>query len=115
MLAEFTAATHDLLKELAIVVAKDGEGCRKFVTLTIEEREDDAAARRIGLSVAQLAAGQDRDRRRGPELGPRRHGRRQVGRGGGPRQPLDPVRRHAVADEGRARGELRRADDCRST
>ena len=51
-LAEFTAATHDLLKELAIMVAKDGEGLSKFVTLSIEGAESDAAARRIGLSVA---------------------------------------------------------------
>ncbi len=52
MLAEFTAAVHDLLKELAIMVAKDGEGLSKFVTLVIEGAESDAAARRIGLSVA---------------------------------------------------------------
>jgi glutamate N-acetyltransferase/amino-acid N-acetyltransferase len=51
-LAEFTAATHDLLKELAIMVAKDGEGLSKFVTLRIEGAESDAAARRIGLSIA---------------------------------------------------------------
>jgi glutamate N-acetyltransferase/amino-acid N-acetyltransferase len=51
-LAEFTAATHELLKELAIMVAKDGEGLSKFVTLSIEGAESDAAARRIGLSVA---------------------------------------------------------------
>ena len=51
-LAAFTAAVHDLLKELAIMVAKDGEGLSKFVTLVIEGAESDAAARRIGLSVA---------------------------------------------------------------
>ncbi len=51
-LAEFTAATHDLLKELAIMVAKDGEGLSKFVTLVIEGAESDAAARCIGLSIA---------------------------------------------------------------
>ena len=51
-LAEFTAATHDLLKELAIMVAKDGEGVSKFVTLKIEGAESDAAARTIGLSIA---------------------------------------------------------------
>ncbi len=51
-LAEFTAATHDLLKELAIMVAKDGEGVSKFVTLQIEGAESDAAARIIGLSIA---------------------------------------------------------------
>jgi glutamate N-acetyltransferase/amino-acid N-acetyltransferase len=52
LLAEFTAATHELLKELAIMVAKDGEGLSKFVTLRIEGAESDAAARRVGLSVA---------------------------------------------------------------
>ncbi|MBL6614425.1 MAG: bifunctional glutamate N-acetyltransferase/amino-acid acetyltransferase ArgJ [Reyranella sp.] len=51
-LAAFTQATHELLKELAIMVAKDGEGLSKFVTLRIEGAESDAAARRIGLSVA---------------------------------------------------------------
>ena len=51
-LAEFRAATHDLLKELAIMVAKDGEGVSKFVTLEIEGAESDKAARTIGLSIA---------------------------------------------------------------
>lgn len=64
-LVEFAAATHDLLKELAIMVAKDGEGLSKFVTLVVEGAESDAAARRIGLSVANsplvktAIAGQD--------------------------------------------------------
>ena len=51
-LAEFRAAVHDLLKELAIMVAKDGEGVSKFVTLEIEGAESDKAARTIGLSIA---------------------------------------------------------------
>ncbi|MFM9939827.1 MAG: bifunctional glutamate N-acetyltransferase/amino-acid acetyltransferase ArgJ [Hyphomicrobiaceae bacterium] len=51
-LAEFQAATHDLLKELAIMVAKDGEGVSKFVTIDIEGAESDKAARIIGLSIA---------------------------------------------------------------
>jgi glutamate N-acetyltransferase/amino-acid N-acetyltransferase len=51
-LADFTAATHDLLKDLAIMVAKDGEGVSKFVTIKIEGAESDAAARTIGLSIA---------------------------------------------------------------
>jgi glutamate N-acetyltransferase/amino-acid N-acetyltransferase len=51
-LAEFRAATHDLLKELAIMVAKDGEGVSKFVTIDIEGAENDRAARTIGLSIA---------------------------------------------------------------
>ena len=51
-LVEFRAAVHDLLKELAIMVAKDGEGVSKFVTLEIEGAESDKAARTIGLSIA---------------------------------------------------------------
>ena len=51
-LAEFQTATHDLLRELAIMVAKDGEGVSKFVTLEIEGAENDKAARTIGMSIA---------------------------------------------------------------
>ena len=51
-LADFKAATHDLLKELAIMVAKDGEGVSKFVTIDVEGAESDKAARTIGLSIA---------------------------------------------------------------
>ncbi len=51
-LAAFAAALHDLLKELAILVAKDGEGLTKFVTVEVEGAESDAAARTIGLSIA---------------------------------------------------------------
>ncbi len=50
--AGFAAALQDLLKELAILVAKDGEGITKFVTVEIEGAESDAAARKIGLSIA---------------------------------------------------------------
>ena len=50
-LAEFTEALHDLLKELAILVAKDGEGLTKFVTIKVEGAENDGAARRIALSI----------------------------------------------------------------
>jgi glutamate N-acetyltransferase/amino-acid N-acetyltransferase len=48
----FAAALHDLLRELAILVAKDGEGITKFVTVEVEAAENDAAARKIGLSIA---------------------------------------------------------------
>jgi len=51
-IAAFSAALHDLLKELAILVAKDGEGLTKFVTVEVEGAENDTAARRIGLSIA---------------------------------------------------------------
>ncbi|MGE0768569.1 MAG: bifunctional glutamate N-acetyltransferase/amino-acid acetyltransferase ArgJ [Hyphomicrobiaceae bacterium] len=52
VLADFRDKAHDLLKDLAIMVAKDGEGISKFVTLHIEGAESDDAARTIGLSVA---------------------------------------------------------------
>lgn len=50
-IADFAAALHDLLQELAILVAKDGEGISKLVTIEVEGAEDDRAARRIGLSI----------------------------------------------------------------
>ena len=56
----------------------------------------------------ELAAGEDRDRRRGRQLGPRRHGGRQGRRAGRPRQIVDLVRRHARGAQGRARSGLRR-------
>ncbi|HEX9881194.1 MAG TPA: bifunctional glutamate N-acetyltransferase/amino-acid acetyltransferase ArgJ [Hyphomicrobium sp.] len=51
-LEAFAAALHDLLRELAILVAKDGEGITKFVTVQVEGAETDAAARKIGHSIA---------------------------------------------------------------
>ncbi len=48
----FAAALHDLLGELATLIAKDGEGLTKFVTIDVEGAEDDRAARKIGLSIA---------------------------------------------------------------
>jgi glutamate N-acetyltransferase/amino-acid N-acetyltransferase len=50
-LAAFAGALHDLLLELAILVAKDGEGLTKFVTIEVEGAEDDRAARKIGLAI----------------------------------------------------------------
>ena len=64
-LADFRAKVHDLLTELAIMVAKDGEGVSKFVTIDVEGAENDRAARVIGLSIANsplvktAIAGQD--------------------------------------------------------
>jgi glutamate N-acetyltransferase/amino-acid N-acetyltransferase len=48
----FAAALHDLLRDLAIQVAKDGEGMTKFVTFEISGAESWAAARKIGLACA---------------------------------------------------------------
>jgi glutamate N-acetyltransferase/amino-acid N-acetyltransferase len=51
-LGAFRAAFHEVLHELALMVAKDGEGLSKFVTLEVTGAESRAAARRIGLAIA---------------------------------------------------------------
>ncbi len=50
--AAFAAALHDLLQELAMLVARDGEGITKLVTVEVEGAENDAAARKIAFSIA---------------------------------------------------------------
>lgn len=49
---EFARALHSLLHELALHVVKDGEGAQKFVTIHINGAENDKAAKKIGLSIA---------------------------------------------------------------
>ncbi len=51
-LKDFSDALQDLMRDLAIQVAKDGEGISKFVTFIVEGAETEAAARRIALSCA---------------------------------------------------------------
>ncbi len=51
-LGDFKARLDELMRDLAIMVAKDGEGLSKFVTLDVTGAESDAAARKIGLAVA---------------------------------------------------------------
>jgi glutamate N-acetyltransferase/amino-acid N-acetyltransferase len=51
-LKDFSDALHDLMRDLAVQVAKDGEGISKFVTFTVEGAESEAAARKIALSCA---------------------------------------------------------------
>lgn len=51
-LAGFKAALDALLFDLALQVVRDGEGARKMVAITVEGAESDAAAKRIGLSIA---------------------------------------------------------------
>lgn len=50
-LAAFETALHDLMRDLAIQVAKDGEGVSKFVTIEVSGAESFEAARTIGLSL----------------------------------------------------------------
>ena len=56
-LKEFSAALQDLMRDLAIQVAKDGEGLTKFVTFEVQGAKSAAAARKIGLSAR--AVGKD--------------------------------------------------------
>jgi len=64
-LEKFTQGLHEICKELALQIVKDGEGISKFVKITVQEAEDDMAARKIGLSIANsplvktAIAGQD--------------------------------------------------------
>ncbi len=51
-LRAFRKALDDLLIELAQLVAKDGEGAQKFVTINVTGATSRQAARRIGLAIA---------------------------------------------------------------
>ena len=51
-LTGFAEALGSLLLDLAHQVVKDGEGARKFISITVEGAEADAAAKRIALSIA---------------------------------------------------------------
>ena len=51
-LKEFSAALHDVMRDLAIQVAKDGEGLSKFVTFEVQGAKSFAAARSIGRACA---------------------------------------------------------------
>lgn len=64
-LAGFRAALNELLKDLALQVVRDGEGATKMLEITVTGAENDAAAKRIALSIANsplvktAAAGED--------------------------------------------------------
>jgi glutamate N-acetyltransferase/amino-acid N-acetyltransferase len=51
-LQPFREALEDLLVELAQLVARDGEGARKFVTVEVSGAESDRSAHRIAMSIA---------------------------------------------------------------
>ena len=64
-LAAFRDALNALLKDLAIQVARDGEGATKMLEITVTGAESDASAKTIALSIANsplvktAAAGED--------------------------------------------------------
>ncbi len=48
----FKQALHDVLHELALHVAKDGEGAEKLITITVNGAASEKAARTIAMSIA---------------------------------------------------------------
>ena len=48
----FAAALHDVCRQLAQLVVRDGEGAQKFIEIAVTGATSDASARRIGLAVA---------------------------------------------------------------
>lgn len=50
--AAFAAALEEVCLDLAQQIIRDGEGATKFVTIRVAGAEDDAAAKRIGMTVA---------------------------------------------------------------
>jgi glutamate N-acetyltransferase / amino-acid N-acetyltransferase len=51
-LTEFRVALHELMRDLALQIVRDGEGARKMVAITVSGAESDGAARRIAQSIA---------------------------------------------------------------
>ncbi len=51
-LAGFRTALRAVMRDLAIQVVKDGEGASKFGAITVDGAENNTAARRIGLAIA---------------------------------------------------------------
>ena len=48
----FASALHDVCRQLAQLVVRDGEGAQKFIEITVSGAISDESARRVGLAVA---------------------------------------------------------------
>ncbi|MFM9935331.1 MAG: bifunctional glutamate N-acetyltransferase/amino-acid acetyltransferase ArgJ, partial [Novosphingobium sp.] len=48
----FAAALHDVCRQLAHLVVRDGEGAQKFIAITVSGAVDNGSARRVGLAIA---------------------------------------------------------------
>ena len=48
----FAAALHDVCRQLALLVVRDGEGAQKLIEVRVTGAVSDVSARRIGLAVA---------------------------------------------------------------
>ena len=93
MLADFARALNEVLLDLALQVIRDGEGAQKLVRIDVTGAANAEVGEADRDGGGELAAGEDRDRRGGRQLGPHRHGCRQIRRTGGPRQAVDRRRR----------------------
>ena len=105
-LKAFTKALHAVLADLSEQVARDGEGARKLVEIIVEGAMTKAVGAKNRDVDRQFAAGEDRDRRRGRQLGPRGDGGRQGRRARRPRQAVDRLQRHPRRQARRARSVL---------
>jgi len=48
----FAAALHDVCRQLAHLVVRDGEGAQKFIAISVTGAVSDESARKVGLAVA---------------------------------------------------------------
>jgi glutamate N-acetyltransferase/amino-acid N-acetyltransferase len=48
----FAAALHDVCRQLALLVVRDGEGAQKLIEVQVSGAQSDESARKIGLAVA---------------------------------------------------------------
>ncbi|OYX64993.1 MAG: bifunctional ornithine acetyltransferase/N-acetylglutamate synthase [Sphingomonadales bacterium 32-64-17] len=48
----FAAALHDVCRQLAHLVVRDGEGASKFIAVTVQGASSDESAHRVGLAIA---------------------------------------------------------------
>jgi glutamate N-acetyltransferase / amino-acid N-acetyltransferase len=48
----FAAALHDICRQLAHLVVRDGEGAQKFIEIAVTGAASDDSARRVGLAIA---------------------------------------------------------------
>ncbi|MEN7536320.1 bifunctional glutamate N-acetyltransferase/amino-acid acetyltransferase ArgJ [Aurantiacibacter flavus] len=48
----FAAALHDVCRQLAHLVVRDGEGASKFIAVTVQGAVSDDSARKVGLAIA---------------------------------------------------------------
>ena len=48
----FAAALHDVCRQLAHLVVRDGEGAQKFIAVAVSGAVSDESARRVGLAIA---------------------------------------------------------------